>query len=100
MAEYTQYEQGLIDVLRRLDAIERRFEASDRRFDDMDKRGQHNAEVLVRIDERTERQERDATRYVTKEEFAPIRAVVYGMVGTILVAVVSALLYLVVRKGP
>lgn len=36
--------------------------------------------------------------YVTKEEFAPVKTLVYGMVGLILVAVIGALLTLVIRK--
>ena len=36
--------------------------------------------------------------YVTKDEFAPIKNVVYGLVGLILTAVVVALISLVVRK--
>jgi hypothetical protein len=35
--------------------------------------------------------------YVTQEAFEPIRKIVYGMVGLVLVAVVSALIALVVR---
>lgn len=34
--------------------------------------------------------------YVTKDEFEPIKKIVYGMVGLILVAVVGALLALVI----
>lgn len=37
------------------------------------------------------------SQYVTKEEFGPIKRVVYGMVGLMLVAVVGALLALVLR---
>lgn len=36
---------------------------------------------------------------VTKEEFSPVRLVVYGLVGLILVAVVGALIGLVVIKN-
>jgi hypothetical protein len=36
--------------------------------------------------------------YVTKDEFEPIKRIVYGLVGLILVAVVGALLSLVVIK--
>jgi hypothetical protein len=38
------------------------------------------------------------TGYVSKEEFEPIKRIVYGLVGLILVAVVGALLSLVVVK--
>lgn len=37
-----------------------------------------------------------STHYVSKEEFEPIRKIVYGMVSLILVAVVGALVALVV----
>jgi hypothetical protein len=36
--------------------------------------------------------------YVTKDEFEPIKKIVYGLVGLILVAVVGALLSLVVIR--
>jgi hypothetical protein len=39
-----------------------------------------------------------STHYVSKEEFEPIKRIVYGLVGLILVAVVGALLSLVVVK--
>ena len=38
------------------------------------------------------------SHYVTKEQFEPVRNIVYGMVGIILVAVIGALITLVVRK--
>jgi hypothetical protein len=37
-------------------------------------------------------------KYVTKDEFDPIKKVVYGMVGLILVAVVGAVLALVISR--
>ena len=36
--------------------------------------------------------------YVTKTEFSPIKMIVYGMVGTILLGVLGALIALVVMK--
>lgn len=36
--------------------------------------------------------------YVTKEEFRPVKQLVYGLVGLILMGVVGAILSLVVRK--
>jgi hypothetical protein len=36
--------------------------------------------------------------YVTKDQFAPIQRLVYGLVGLILIAVVGAILALVLRK--
>ena len=37
-------------------------------------------------------------KYVTKDEFDPVKKLVYGMVAIILVAVIGALLTLVLRK--
>jgi len=36
--------------------------------------------------------------YVTEDEFAPVKNIVYGMVGTILLAVIGALIALVINK--
>lgn len=38
-----------------------------------------------------------STHYVSKEEFEPIKKIVYGLTGLILVAVVGAMVSLVVR---
>jgi tetrahydromethanopterin S-methyltransferase subunit G len=38
-----------------------------------------------------------STHYVSREEFEPIKKIVYGMVGLVLVAVVGALISLVVK---
>jgi hypothetical protein len=37
-------------------------------------------------------------QYVTKDEFAPVAKIVYGMVSVILLAVIGALVALVVRQ--
>lgn len=47
---------------------------------------------IERIESRLERS------YVTKEEFDPVKKIVYGLVGLILVAVVTALIALIIRK--
>jgi hypothetical protein len=39
-----------------------------------------------------------STHYITREEFEPIKKIVYGLVGLILVAVVGAVVSLVVRS--
>lgn len=39
------------------------------------------------------------SKYVTKEEFAPVKAIVYGLVSLILTSVVVALIALVVTRG-
>ena len=64
--------------------------------------GQHtDNELLTRIDERTLQLIKDIhelkTNYVTKTEFFPIKNIVYGMVGTILLSVIVALIALVVK---
>lgn len=46
------------------------------------------SEVKIKLDE----------HYITKAEFEPVRNIVYGMVGVILLAVIGALVTLVVRK--
>lgn len=75
-------------------------------------------DLLIRLDERTlliekRLNESSATndsritkveeyiekKCVTREEFSPIRLVVYGLVGLILVAVVTALIGLVIIKS-
>jgi hypothetical protein len=38
------------------------------------------------------------SNYVTKEMFAPIQKIVYGLVGLILIAVVGAIMTLILRK--
>jgi len=37
-------------------------------------------------------------KYVTIDQFSPVRNIVYGMVGLILIAVIGALITLVIRK--
>ncbi len=67
----------------------------------------HDEGMLARIDERTtailsrldhidRRLDED---FVTSEEFAPVKKVVYGLVGLILTAVAGGLVGLVVLKG-
>jgi site-specific recombinase len=46
------------------------------------------AEIKAKLDD----------KYVTKDEFDPVKRLVYGMAGAILLAVVAALLSLVIRK--
>ena len=38
------------------------------------------------------------TNYVTRDEFTPVKSIVYGMVGIILIAVFGALIALVVKQ--
>ena len=60
-------------------------------------------DLLIRIDERTKqltfRFEEAKRSFVRKEDFDPVKRIVYGMVGIILTAVVTALVALVVMKS-
>lgn len=38
------------------------------------------------------------TDYVTREEFSPIKSIVYGLVGIVLTSVIGALVALVIRQ--
>lgn len=70
------------------------------RYDDPQHLG--GRELLIRIDERTKGMEEDIKvikdDFVKKEEFKPIKNLVYGLVSLILTGVVGALLALVVRS--
>ena len=46
------------------------------------------AEINIKLDD----------KYVTKDEFIPVRNVVYGLVGIILLSVIGAILTIVLRK--
>jgi hypothetical protein len=50
--------------------------------------------VKERLDEIVDKLD---TKYVTKDEFAPIRALVYGCASIMLTAVVGSLVYLVIK---
>jgi hypothetical protein len=62
--------------------------------------------MLARIDERTQQTSRVVDEikgklehnYVSQEEFKPVKTIVFGLVGVILMAVVGALVALVLRK--
>lgn len=55
-----------------------------------------SAKLEILIDGYVKRDELD--KYVTKESFFPVKSIAYGAVGIILIAVFSALVYLVVQK--
>lgn len=71
----------------------------------MDKHVDSNEVLLARIDERTKRLEDDfltlkdhiTSKFVTKDEFQPVKAISYGLVGLICIAVVGALITLVIK---
>jgi len=62
-------------------------------LDRLDEKVTNIKETVDKIDCKLEKD------YVTKDEFDPIKKIVYGMVGTILLAVIVALLALVIRNG-
>lgn len=53
------------------------------------------SKIFILIKEISEKME---TKYVTKEEFMPIKSIVYGMVGLICISVFSSVIYLVLNK--
>lgn len=65
--------------------------------------GEEHREQLARIDERTRIIEKTVSKiehelthkYVSKSEFAPVRAIVYTMVGLVMTSVVAAIVALV-----
>lgn len=57
--------------------------------------GEFQGKVLQKL----ENIETTLTKKVDREEFAPIKSVVYGLVGLILIGVTSALLAIVVRAA-
>ena len=76
--------------------------AEDRERERLDKM----MESQARIEEKINNLERTVaslqlsllSNYVTQEAFAPVRALVYSMVGLILISVITSLLFLVVKK--
>ena len=58
-------------------------------------------ELLARIDERTLQMQKDFEAFkatiVTQDEFKPIKSIVYGVVGLIMLSVFGALIAIVVR---
>lgn len=64
-----------------------------------------NGVLLARIDERVVQLQADVkrlqetmeSRFITREEFQPIRLVVYGLVGIVLLSFIGALATLIIR---
>ena len=73
-----------------------------RRLDALENKRSSDIDLLTRIDERTKRMAEDMTilrgDYVKKEEFDPVRKLVFGMVALVMVSVIGALLALVLNK--
>jgi hypothetical protein len=65
--------------------------------------GERMADIVIRLDERTANMARDMAELrqviVTQPEFKPVKAVVYGLVGIVLTAVIVALVALVIQSG-
>jgi hypothetical protein len=56
--------------------------------------------TVARIEEKLDTVLSAQSTYVNMDQFRPVRAIVYGMVGIILCSVVGALVYTVVRNSP
>lgn len=54
-------------------------------------------EKLTHADKRIDAVEAELAEKVTKEEFGPVKSIVFGLVGLVLTAVVGALITLVVQ---
>lgn len=80
------------------DAIFRDIDRIDRKLADLE-----NAHAEVRSDVRSIREDvarlKDAeVDYITRIEFAPVRQITFGAVAVVLLAVMTALVALVIRK--
>ena len=57
-------------------------------------------ETIYRIDERTRHIETSMKKMVTQDEFLPVKMIVYGMVGFILLAILGAIVsFVIVNNG-
>jgi len=64
----------------------------------IDSTAQSDRELLIRIDARTEFIVSDLKNYVRREEFLPVQAVTYSLVGIILTSVIGAVIAGALRK--
>ena len=55
-------------------------------------------DLLLRIDEKVLSLHAKMEGFVTKEEFKPVKSIVYGLVGAVLCAFLAAIIGLVIRK--
>lgn len=70
-----------------------------------DKHTDTNEVLLARIDERTKRLEEDmvglkdqlTSRFVTKDEFAPVKTIAYTLVSVVCLGVLAAVVSLVIK---
>ena len=72
--------------------------------DDQSRSGLSNINLQLRyirddIKEIKENVKSDKEKYITKEEFAPVKSIAYGVVGLILTGVVGALMVLILKGG-
>lgn len=64
------------------------------------KQNDNVAVSIARIDERTKFMAENMEKMVTQAEFKPVKALVYGLVGLIMTAVVLAIIAVVVTVQP
>lgn len=75
------------------------MEAIDQVIKDNDIRSQGGMETSIKYIQRdiAEIKEKLDEKYVTQDEFKPVKAIVYGMVGLILVAVIGYIISLAIK---
>lgn len=83
VVKITQLESQMLEANKKLDKQSEQIECLDKKLD-------------TKIDALHAGLSRELGAYVRKEEFGPVKSIVYGLVGMILTAVVGALIYLVV----
>jgi hypothetical protein len=80
--------------------IASRMSGVERRLNEVEDRDNTRNELLIRIDERLNQViqtlEKTTKSYITKQEFEPVKQVVYGLVVIVLVGVAGAILRLVI----
>jgi len=58
------------------------------------------SEMTTRFDNIDQKFEKLDCKYVRKEDFAPIKAILFGMIGLILIAFMGAIISLIIDKDP
>ena len=84
---------GIEDIRTRLTVLETKSKEHEK-HDEEEFRTNHEWRVAI-----TEKIEALPKLFVLKAEFFPVRNIVYGFVGVVLVAVIGALLGMVIRGG-
>lgn len=65
---------------------------------DAEQSDESDHDLLIRIDARTADFEEKLRKFVTQDEFAPVRNLVYGLVAIVLIGVAVAVVALVVNQ--